>query len=65
MKALQEIPRMNTIPQKLGRKAVYISDFNEIANFVKSNALNNDLVLTLGAGTVSNIKNLLVENKDD
>ena len=51
--------------QKLGRKAVYISDFNEIANFVKSNALNNDLVLTLGAGTVSNIKNLLVENKDD
>jgi UDP-N-acetylmuramate--alanine ligase len=50
---------------KLGRKAIYISDFNEIANFVKSKALNNDLVITLGAGTVTNIKNLLIEKKED
>ena len=51
--------------QKLGRKAFYISDFNEIASFVKSHVLNNDLVLTLGAGTITNLKNLLVENKED
>ena len=51
--------------QKLGRKALYISDFNEIADFVKAHALNNDLVITLGAGTVTNIKDLLVENKDE
>ena len=51
--------------QKLGRKAYYISDFNEIANFVKSHALNNDIVITLGAGTVTEIKDLLVEKKDD
>lgn len=50
--------------QRLGRKANYISDFNEIANFIKSHALNNDIVLTLGAGTVTNIKDLLVEKKD-
>ena len=49
--------------QKLGRKAMYISDFDEIASFVKTHALNNDLVLTLGAGTVTNIKDLLVEEK--
>ncbi len=50
--------------QKLGRKALYIQDFNEIAKFVKANALNNDLVITLGAGTITNIKDLLVEEKD-
>lgn len=50
---------------KLGRKAIYISDFNEIASFVKSHVLNNDIVITLGAGTVTNIKDLLVENKED
>lgn len=50
---------------KLGRKAIYMSDFNEIADFVKSKVLNNDLVITLGAGTVTNIKDLLVEHKED
>lgn len=51
--------------QKLGRKAYYMPDFNEIASFVKSHALNNDLVITLGAGTVTNIKDLLVEKIDE
>ena len=50
---------------KLGRKAIYISDFNEIADFVKSKVLNNDIVITLGAGTVTEIKDLLVEKKED
>lgn len=50
---------------KLGRKAYYIKDFNDIANFVKTHALNNDLVLTLGAGTVSNISKLLVPKSDE
>lgn len=51
--------------QKLGRKAYYMPDFNEIANFVKTHALNNDLVLTLGAGNVCNIDPLLVEQVGD
>lgn len=50
---------------KLGRKAYYISDFNEIVNFVKSNALNNDLILTMGAGTITNISTMLAEPKEN
>lgn len=50
---------------KLGRKAYYISDFNEITEFVKKHALNNDLVVTLGAGTVTEISKMLAEpNKE-
>lgn len=38
-----------------GKKAIYISDFNEVAKYIKENAKPKDLVLTLGAGTVTNI----------
>ena len=41
--------------EKLGKKAKYISDFDEIVNFVKTNATKDDIVITLGAGTVTNI----------
>lgn len=51
--------------QKLGRKAYYISSFDDITSFIKSHALNNDLVLTLGAGTVTNIAKMLIEPKDE
>ena len=51
--------------KKLGRKAYYIPKFEDIADFVKSNALNNDLVLTLGAGTVTNISGMIVEPRED
>lgn len=50
--------------KKLGKTAHYISDFNDIVTFVKSNALNNDLILTLGAGTVTKIGPMLVDKKD-
>ena len=46
---------------KLGKKALYISDFNEIADFIKSHAMNNDIAITLGAGTVTEISKLLVK----
>ena len=46
---------------KLGRKAYYIKNFNEIVDFVKSNALNNDLILTMGAGTITNISTMLAD----
>lgn len=42
------------------QKAIYIKDFNEVVKYVKSNAKPNDLVLTLGAGTVTEIGPMLV-----
>ena len=38
-----------------GKNALYIKDFDEIASFIKANAKSNDIVLTLGAGTVTEI----------
>ena len=47
----------------LGRKALYIQDFNEIVKYVKENAKSGDIVLTLGAGTVTNIGPMLVDQE--
>ena len=38
-----------------GKNALYIKDFDEIASFIKANVKSNDIVLTLGAGTVTEI----------
>ena len=43
------------------KKAFYISDFNEIIKYLKEHTIKNDIVLTLGAGTVTNIGPLLVK----
>ena len=37
------------------RDVLYMKDFSEIVSYIKSNAKENDLVLTLGAGTVTQI----------
>lgn len=39
----------------------YIKDFEDIANFVKTNAQPKDIVLTLGAGTVWKIGKMIIE----
>lgn len=44
----------------LGKEAIYIKDFSEVVKHVKLNAKPNDLVLTLGAGTVTEIGPMLV-----
>lgn len=44
-----------------GKSALYISDFDEIVKYVKSHACDNDIVLTVGAGTVTNISKMLVK----
>lgn len=36
----------------LGKKAIYIRDFNEIASYIKERACPNDIILTMGAGNV-------------
>lgn len=48
--------------EKIGRKAIYMSDFEDIANYVRTHALNNDLVLTVGAGTVTKIGPMIIDS---
>lgn len=45
--------------EALGKKAVFISDFNEIANYLKSHIQPNDIVLTLGAGPIDKVSKIL------
>ena len=45
----------------LGKTAEYIPDFEQCVNYVKNNVKENDIVLTLGAGTVTQIGPLLVD----
>lgn len=44
----------------LKEKATYIPDFNECVKYVKENVKENDIVLTLGAGTVTEIGPMLI-----
>ncbi|MDO5555612.1 MAG: UDP-N-acetylmuramate--L-alanine ligase [Clostridia bacterium] len=41
--------------KKLGKEAIYISDFNNIVKYVKQRACPNDIILTVGAGTITEI----------
>jgi len=45
---------------KLGKSALYISDFKDIANYLKDNVKENDIVITLGAGTITNLGKMLL-----
>ncbi len=47
----------------LGRKAYYISDFDDIIEFLKRNVKPNDLIITQGAGTVTQIGHKLVNSE--
>lgn len=45
---------------KLEKNAKYISEFEKIAEFLKENVNENDIVITLGAGTITNLGKMLV-----
>ena len=45
----------------LGKNAKYIPDFDECVHFVKEHINENDVVITLGAGTVTKIGPMLVD----
>ena len=49
------------IKEKHGKDVVYIEDFAEIADYVKKNVSEGDIVFTMGAGDVTNIGNMLIE----
>ena len=44
-----------------GKNAHYIPNFNECVDFIKKNVKNNDIVLTLGAGTVTQIGPMIIK----
>ena len=44
------------------KDAIYISDYNDIKEYLSKRVKENDLILTLGAGNVTKIANLLVED---
>ncbi len=43
--------------------AIYIKNFEEIARYIKKNAQQNDIVITMGAGNVVDICKLIADNK--
>ena len=43
-----------------GKKAIYISDFNNIASYLKNHVHGDDIILTLGAGTITNLSKYLI-----
>ena len=45
---------------RVGKQALYMSDFNEIAKYIRDRVMPNDIVLTIGAGTVTNIGPMIV-----
>ena len=45
----------------LGKEALYIPDFDECTTYVKNHINKDDIVLTLGAGTVTKIGPMLVK----
>lgn len=47
--------------KSLGKNVRYIPDFEKCASFVKENVNDNDIVITLGAGTVTQIGPMLVD----
>ena len=45
----------------IGKEAKYIPDFKECVSYIKNNVQENDIVMTLGAGTVTDIGQMLVQ----
>ena len=47
---------------EFNRNALYIQSFEDIVDYIKNNVKDNDLILTLGAGTVTEIGPMILEN---
>lgn len=45
------------------KEILYISDFSEIVNYIKENAQKNDIIITMGAGNVNKITDLILQTK--
>jgi len=45
-----------------GKEVYYFANFDEIANFVVNNAQSEDLVITMGAGDIYKVAEIIIEN---
>ena len=66
--AARETNEFNVSPEdiineikKLGANAIHISDFDDIKEYLKNNVKENDLILTLGAGNVTKLSEILTK----
>ena len=50
------------IKSKHGVDAIYIDDFSDIADYIKKNAKEGDIVFTMGAGDVTEIGDMLIND---
>ena len=48
--------------KEMGRKAIYISEFNDIINYLNENVQKDDIILTLGAGTITQLGDMMTKN---
>lgn len=47
--------------KSLGKDVLYMSDFNQIASYLKAHMTDNDMIITMGAGNVNQIATLLLQ----
>lgn len=47
--------------KELGKECIYISEFSKIADYINQHVQEHDIILTLGAGTVTNIGPMILE----
>ena len=46
---------------KFGKKAIYIGSFDKIVSYLKENTKPHDLILTLGAGTITELGPMILK----
>lgn len=57
---ISSVDLVNKLATTYHKQALYMPDFNDIAQYLKEHTIKDDIVLTLGAGTVTNIGSMLV-----
>ena len=49
--------------EKLGKESIHISSFDDILNYLKDRVEEDDIILTLGAGYVTKLSNMLTKKE--
>lgn len=52
---------VDSINRKYPNKAIYISSFEDIANYIKNISTSKDIILTIGAGNITTLSALLLK----